>query len=473
MPEQILKKLERVMDDFVQIKKGDQKVNAIGKETLRLTTEKGGKKLLDIKSRNEAIELMKLHVRNRISEASHKVKFAPIITTKNIKEDMPFWYHPGTELKKRLCENDRSRSCENPNTCRNNAHQKLSYLMPKWDPRNDEQPQPGNNPAETETNEIPAITIEDLQDLRGGNLTQHVCVFTEIVSGSDTERGRRTKYRRGNLRKNQDEMTKSKKERISREPEQERQNNTQENLEYSRTTTTTNRNPADKIRARTGSKGSGTAVRPRARAKSRDYKVAHQSQELNRRAEMKNETDSDKETTVFTDRSCWIVLGKRNSKRESRSRPLVQGKQREEQGNKTPNPPKLQQRRRTSCGDGSHPRKQNCEKHKNSQQLPIHDKRHNKTPTRLARQGVHRNKKHKHPTSHNRRTDPNSAKIMLRKVKGHSGDTGNDGADAKAAEGANKPTPDGIDLKAGQNIRKLGININRCTQSLLYKAMAH
>ncbi|KAF5341132.1 hypothetical protein D9611_005853 [Ephemerocybe angulata] len=59
--------------------------------------------------------------------------------------------------------------------------------------------------------------------------------------------------------------------------------------------------------------------------------------------------------------------------------------------------------------------------------------------------------------------------ILLKKVKGHSGDPGNDGADEWANRGARKDTPDNIDLSAGEKLRALGAKANELTQRNAYK----
>ncbi|KAF6747103.1 hypothetical protein DFP72DRAFT_822230 [Ephemerocybe angulata] len=59
--------------------------------------------------------------------------------------------------------------------------------------------------------------------------------------------------------------------------------------------------------------------------------------------------------------------------------------------------------------------------------------------------------------------------VYLRKVKGHSGDEGNDGADLLANEGAMKNAPDAIDLSAGTYLRSLGARVNVLTQARAYR----
>ncbi|KAF6746599.1 hypothetical protein DFP72DRAFT_750432, partial [Ephemerocybe angulata] len=59
--------------------------------------------------------------------------------------------------------------------------------------------------------------------------------------------------------------------------------------------------------------------------------------------------------------------------------------------------------------------------------------------------------------------------VRLRKVKGHSGDAGNDAADALANAGANKATPDKIDLTMADAIKALGAKTNTLTQAQAYR----
>ncbi|KAF8977801.1 hypothetical protein BDQ17DRAFT_1266240, partial [Cyathus striatus] len=66
-------------------------------------------------------------------------------------------------------------------------------------------------------------------------------------------------------------------------------------------------------------------------------------------------------------------------------------------------------------------------------------------------------------------TSPNV--ILLKKVKDHSGDTGNEGADRLAATGACKPHPDHLDLSKGEWAKSLGAKPSCMTQSKLYKAI--
>ncbi|KAF8877122.1 hypothetical protein BD779DRAFT_1414049, partial [Infundibulicybe gibba] len=59
----------------------------------------------------------------------------------------------------------------------------------------------------------------------------------------------------------------------------------------------------------------------------------------------------------------------------------------------------------------------------------------------------------------------------LTKVKGHSGDIGNDGADAEACKGANKQTDDPLDLQIGKNLCNTGAKLSELTQALAYKGI--
>ncbi|KAF5328541.1 hypothetical protein D9611_014836 [Ephemerocybe angulata] len=61
------------------------------------------------------------------------------------------------------------------------------------------------------------------------------------------------------------------------------------------------------------------------------------------------------------------------------------------------------------------------------------------------------------------------ARVYIRKVKGHSNDEGNDGADLEANRGANKDTPDNIDTSAGTLIQKLGAASRAMTQKTAYQ----
>ncbi|KAF6742180.1 hypothetical protein DFP72DRAFT_1054279 [Ephemerocybe angulata] len=61
--------------------------------------------------------------------------------------------------------------------------------------------------------------------------------------------------------------------------------------------------------------------------------------------------------------------------------------------------------------------------------------------------------------------------IRTRKDKGHSGDIGNDAADALAAEGAEKAEADALDLRKGAFVTGAGLRLATATQSLLYRAI--
>lgn len=54
------------------------------------------------------------------------------------------------------------------------------------------------------------------------------------------------------------------------------------------------------------------------------------------------------------------------------------------------------------------------------------------------------------------------------KVKGHSGDVGNDGADREANRGAGKDRADSIDLTAGEKVRRMGAKVSAMTQARAY-----
>ncbi|KAF8868992.1 RnaseH-domain-containing protein [Infundibulicybe gibba] len=60
---------------------------------------------------------------------------------------------------------------------------------------------------------------------------------------------------------------------------------------------------------------------------------------------------------------------------------------------------------------------------------------------------------------------------LFQKVKGHSGDVGNDGADAEAAIGARKTTEDQLDLTIPDEWNLTGAKLTTMTQSLLYKGI--
>ena len=64
-----------------------------------------------------------------------------------------------------------------------------------------------------------------------------------------------------------------------------------------------------------------------------------------------------------------------------------------------------------------------------------------------------------------------SAPTGFKWVKGHSGDRGNECADALAAEGAAKPTPDDIDLSVPLLSEPMGMKLHTLTQASVYKLL--
>ncbi|KAJ3510740.1 hypothetical protein NMY22_g15878 [Coprinellus aureogranulatus] len=64
-----------------------------------------------------------------------------------------------------------------------------------------------------------------------------------------------------------------------------------------------------------------------------------------------------------------------------------------------------------------------------------------------------------------------TSKISIRKVKGHSGDVGNDGADELAGRGALKTREDRIDISLGVVVGKVGADLQTMTQALAYRAI--
>ncbi|KAF8981934.1 ribonuclease H-like domain-containing protein, partial [Cyathus striatus] len=66
-------------------------------------------------------------------------------------------------------------------------------------------------------------------------------------------------------------------------------------------------------------------------------------------------------------------------------------------------------------------------------------------------------------------TTPNM--LLLKKVKGHSGDKGNEGADRLAVEGASKPIPDTLNLSKGAWAMTLSAKLSCMSQSILYWAI--
>ncbi|KAF6742767.1 hypothetical protein DFP72DRAFT_755827, partial [Ephemerocybe angulata] len=62
MPEATLRLFEKMADDLIHAKQGEEKTNTIGVDTLRSDIEAGGLRALNMRARNEAIELMKLRI---------------------------------------------------------------------------------------------------------------------------------------------------------------------------------------------------------------------------------------------------------------------------------------------------------------------------------------------------------------------------------------------------------------------------
>ncbi|KAF8897701.1 ribonuclease H-like protein, partial [Infundibulicybe gibba] len=65
-----------------------------------------------------------------------------------------------------------------------------------------------------------------------------------------------------------------------------------------------------------------------------------------------------------------------------------------------------------------------------------------------------------------------TGQVFFQKVKGHSGDVGNDGADAEAAKGAKKNTEDQLDLAIPNEWNLTGAKLASMTQSLLYRGIS-
>ena len=66
-----------------------------------------------------------------------------------------------------------------------------------------------------------------------------------------------------------------------------------------------------------------------------------------------------------------------------------------------------------------------------------------------------------------------SAPTRLKWVKGHDGTTGNEEADKLAAEGANKPTPDDIDLEVPINFDPTGLRLSALIQASAYALVSN
>ncbi|TFK63672.1 RnaseH-domain-containing protein [Pluteus cervinus] len=62
---------------------------------------------------------------------------------------------------------------------------------------------------------------------------------------------------------------------------------------------------------------------------------------------------------------------------------------------------------------------------------------------------------------------------IFEKVKGHSGDVGNDGADQKANEGSQKEQPDELDMEVPKELTITGAKLSSMTQSTLYKGIVN
>ncbi|KAG6813424.1 hypothetical protein H0H92_011121 [Tricholoma furcatifolium] len=60
---------------------------------------------------------------------------------------------------------------------------------------------------------------------------------------------------------------------------------------------------------------------------------------------------------------------------------------------------------------------------------------------------------------------------IIRKVKGHSNDEGNDGADELVKTGANKEEPDEVEVKNKWKLTQSGLKLSKATQKLVYRTI--
>ncbi|KAH6902972.1 hypothetical protein BKA70DRAFT_1024567, partial [Coprinopsis sp. MPI-PUGE-AT-0042] len=166
MPARTVKKLEKMMDNFVFAKRGEKKQNTIGIKQLRRPVDEGGLGLLDIEARNDAIELMRLkqylrpdglrpiwayladliladcavekykkavgtnqfvqswssNIRSKAMPTSlsrmiraarrHKVQFAPEMMNLELKQNVDYWYHPHPSGTRAPLYNDKWGKCQ-------------------------------------------------------------------------------------------------------------------------------------------------------------------------------------------------------------------------------------------------------------------------------------------------------------------------------------------------------------------------